>query len=147
MPGFWIYQSSEYTRVLNIPGFWIYQSSEYTTALNMLVVPNIPRFLICQGYRGLWICLRICLNMPEYAWIYLHLPEWLLFSKSSIGTILLRQKHWYKFKDNSYPYVMNDIQIFVGSRCFFLRFLSYVKSRTNMPNVKQSKLPNFKIPS
>ena len=71
---YWIYQGSKYARALNIqgsntPGFWICQDSEYTTALNMLLVLNIPGFLMCQGYKGFWICLWISLFMLKYVWI------------------------------------------------------------------------------
>ena len=70
---FWICQSSKYTRVL------IHQGSKYNTrALNMLLVLNIPRFLICWGYRGFWICLWVmlefvwkCQKMHEYNYICL----------------------------------------------------------------------------
>ena len=80
--GFWIYQESEYplgseyTRVwgmplvLNMQGFWIYGGSEYAS--------------VRQGSGYAWICLKnfwiylimtkyvwICLNMLEYAGIYL----------------------------------------------------------------------------
>ena len=69
----WIYQGSEYARVLNIIGFWIFQGSEYARVLNR------PGFWIYQGfeYTGVtqtsdcaWISLDkswICLIMSEYA--------------------------------------------------------------------------------
>ena len=53
---FWICQSSEYTRGLNIPGFWICKASEYTK--------------VTQTSECVWISLdnsRICLVMFEYA--------------------------------------------------------------------------------
>ena len=53
--------------VLNMPGFWIYQSSEYARVTHGSKYAGIiPEYA--------WICL----NMPEYAWICLNLPEWLL---------------------------------------------------------------------
>ena len=73
--GFWIYQGSEYTRVLNMPGFWMYQGSEYARVLNM------PGFWLYQGSKysrvrnlqGFWICQGFeytrVLNMPRL-WIY-----------------------------------------------------------------------------
>ena len=84
---FWIYKASGYTRnlnipwVLNIPGFgaclwfWICKGSGYTGVLNMLVLDKvldmpeyvwrISDYLIMPKY--VWICL----NMLEYAGIYL----------------------------------------------------------------------------
>ena len=85
MSGFWIYQGheyasgSEYARVLNKPGFWIYQGSD------MRLVLNLPGFWICQGYTGFWICLImsgwICLDMSEYAGIWVNVPKfaWIAF--------------------------------------------------------------------
>ena len=67
-------QSFGYTRVLNMtlalntPEFWIYHSSEYTrVAQGSEYTWLIPEYA--------WICLI----MSEYVWICLNLPEWLLF--------------------------------------------------------------------
>ena len=56
MPGYWIYQGSEYAKFLNMSGFWIYHGSEYT---------GITQACEC-GIISLdtsWICLV----MTEYA--------------------------------------------------------------------------------
>ena len=86
MPGFWTNQG-----VLNKPGFWIYQGSEYASGyefarvLNTRLVLNLPGFWICQGYTGFWICLImsgwICLDMSEYAGIWVNVPKfaWIAF--------------------------------------------------------------------
>ena len=80
---FWMSQTFRYIRVpnmpqvLNMPGFWIYQSSEYTRFTQAseytCIIPEYVLYLIMAGY--VWICR----NMPEYGWICLNLPEWLLF--------------------------------------------------------------------
>ena len=58
-----------------MPGFWIYQGSEYATGSEFAKVLNVPGFWIYQRYTGLWICLNIsgciCLDMSEYAQICL----------------------------------------------------------------------------
>ena len=80
-----IWQGSEYSRVLNIPRlwicfwFWIYLGSKYAK--------------VTEGsqYGCEYTCL-ICLNMPEYAAIYLHLPEWLLFYTSPLKSFALGEK-------------------------------------------------------
>ena len=64
---FWICQSSKYTRVL------IHQGSEYTRALNVLLVLNIPRFLICWGYRSFRICLWL---MLKFVWKFQKMHEY-----------------------------------------------------------------------
>ena len=77
--GIWIAQDSEYIsgsqfcRVLDIPGilsFWIYQSSEYARVIQVSEYAwIIPEYV--------WICLImsryfwICLNMPDDGWIWL----------------------------------------------------------------------------
>ena len=71
MPGFSIFQGSEYARILNIPVLWISEGCEYT------IVPNI---------RGFLLDLRWPLNVPgylwivaEYAWLCVIVPEcWIL---------------------------------------------------------------------
>ena len=73
------------SRVLHMPGFWIYQSSEYTFSSEYTRVLNMPGlhhgdipWLHRVWNMPEWIHLNnswICLNMPEYAWIYLNLPE------------------------------------------------------------------------
>ena len=59
IPGFWIYQGSEYAWVLNMPRFWIYHGSQYTG--------------VTQASECAWISLDnswICLIMSEYARIF-----------------------------------------------------------------------------
>ena len=67
MPGFCIYQGSEYTRILTIPVLWIFEGCE------------IPQFQIYKGSEYTWVALatectwislytsRICLIMCDYA--------------------------------------------------------------------------------
>ena len=91
--------SSEYPRVLNkslilnVLEFWIYRGFEYASSFEYAGVVNIPKFWICQGYTGFRICLnnsRICLNMPDYAWICLNMLEYALnMSKSAWMTFVL----------------------------------------------------------
>ena len=75
MPGFWICQGSEYTKVLNmplvvnLPKCWIYHGSEYVR-----VTQSSEYNLICL-IMSAWICLdlseyvKICVNMPKSAWM------------------------------------------------------------------------------
>ena len=85
MPLSWIFQASEYDRVLKTPGlriceglnmprFWIYHGSKYASGSEYPKVSNIPGFEICQGYTGLWICL----NMPDYAIVCGNMREYIL---------------------------------------------------------------------
>ena len=74
--------------VLNMPGFWIHQSSEYAKVTQGLefawVIPKYACIcLIMFGY-----VLEICLNMSEYAWICLNMPEWLLVLHFSISLLV-----------------------------------------------------------
>ena len=76
--------------VLNMPGFWIYQSSEYAK-----VTKGLEFAWIIPEYA--WICLimfgyvlEICLNMSEYAWICLNMPEWPLVLHFSISLLVLQ---------------------------------------------------------
>ena len=64
---------------LNVTEFWIYQGSEYAFGFECTRILNIPEFWICQGYTGFRICRInscICLNMPDYVWISLEMPEY-----------------------------------------------------------------------
>ena len=54
MPGFCIYQGSEYAILLNIPVLLIFEGCEYT------IVPNM---------RGFLLDLHWPLNVPGYPWI------------------------------------------------------------------------------
>ena len=75
-----VWQGSEHASdasFLNIREFWIYQSSEYPRILNMLLVLNISGLLIyhgseytrvTQGFEYDWIDLNnswVCLILPE----------------------------------------------------------------------------------
>ena len=68
-----------------MPGFWIYQGSEYATGSEFAKVLNVPGFWIYQRYTGFWICLNIsgciCLDMSEYAEIWMNMPKfaWMAF--------------------------------------------------------------------
>ena len=72
---------TKYAKVLNISGFWIHQSFEYVRVLNRALILNIPVFdytVVILGSEYAWImvdCIWICLNMPEYTWIWPHLRE------------------------------------------------------------------------
>ena len=82
MPGFWIYQgteytsSSDYTRVLNVPGLqhgdipWLHR------------VWNMPEWKFLSNF---WICL----NMLEYACICLNLPELHCFAFSHSNSLFI----------------------------------------------------------
>ena len=81
---FWISQGSEKPRilnmplVLNVPRFWICQGSKYGPGFEYARILNIPEFWICQGYTVFRISMNnswICLNMPDYVYIYLNIPE------------------------------------------------------------------------
>ena len=67
MTGSWIYQGSEYTRILNISGFQICKGFEYVRVLNisrlhrLLNVPEYPLIIP----KNAWLSL----NISEYAWI------------------------------------------------------------------------------
>ena len=88
--GIWICQGSEF---LNIPGFWIYQSWEHTRVLNMLLVLSMSGYWIYHGFKYTrftqgseyaWIWLSnswICYIMPEYAGICMnmHKSVWMGF--------------------------------------------------------------------
>ena len=93
MPGLWIHYDSayasgtEYTRVLNKPGFWIYHVSEYASHAEYTTVTEGFEYA-CE-----YVCL--CLNMSEYARIYMNMPtssEWFLLSKDTIGCFLEETK-------------------------------------------------------
>ena len=67
----------EYARLLNIPGFWMYQGSEYTRVLSMFLILNMSGFRIyhgseyakvTQGFEYTWI-------IPGYAWLCLNVPK------------------------------------------------------------------------
>ena len=64
--GYELASDFQYANVLNIPGFCIYQSSEYARVLNILPVLHISGFWI---YHGSMPGLHRVLNMPEYAQI------------------------------------------------------------------------------
>ena len=74
MTGSWIYQGSEYTRILNISGFQICKGFEYVRVLNisrlhrLLNVPEYPLIIP----ENAWLSL----NISEYAWIYQHMHEY-----------------------------------------------------------------------
>ena len=63
-----VWQSSEYASAAG---------SGYTSALNTSLVFKVAWFWIYQGYTGFWICL----NMPDYAWIFQSMSEygWMTF--------------------------------------------------------------------
>ena len=66
MPGFGIYLSPQYPRVLNVSGS---QYAKFT--VSWISLNNSWVYLIILEY--VWICLSI----PKYAWVCLDLPEWL----------------------------------------------------------------------
>ena len=75
MKGSWIYQGSEYTRILNISGYRICERFEYVRVLN---IPRLHRLLNVPEYpliipENAWLFL----NISEYAWIYQHIYAWI----------------------------------------------------------------------
>ena len=146
IPVSWIAQDSEYisgsefARVLDIPGFWIYlwfwicQNSKYTRVSNM---PGLHRVQNMPGK---------CLNMPEYAWICLDLPEWLLlyispfphlfynlFSTWALGYLFkrLQETRGYSLKDHEAVFLKRRNLIFsiaAGSISFVFCFRLNISS-------------------
>ena len=76
-------RGSEYTRVLNMSGFWIYQGHEYASGSEYARVLNMLG--LTQGFEYASICLImsgwICLDMSEYAGIWVNMPKsaWIAF--------------------------------------------------------------------
>ena len=82
MPAFWIYQSPEYTRVLdmvlvlNILGFWMYKSFNYARVIIQgseyawIYLNNFRTYMIMPEYT------RLCVNKAKCAWMafLLHFP-------------------------------------------------------------------------
>ena len=75
--GFSIWQRSEYTGVLNIPGW------KYARVLNMILVLNIPGFLIYYGSECARVtkCFEYVWTIPGYDWLCLNVSKsvWMAF--------------------------------------------------------------------
>ena len=72
--------SQIFDMVLNMLDFWIHQGSEYASGSEYTRVTEDSEYACLCLKMSEYV--RICLNIPTSAWmyfIYLHLPELLLF--------------------------------------------------------------------
>ena len=162
MPGFWIYQGSEYASGLQYASILLYQYSEYPSVLNIpgswiwfwfsicqsFEYARFTQSLICMNNSWMWLVMPeyvwICWNMCEYAQICLNLPEWLLFVAIIIPClfecVVTYFNPVYSLKEHKAVFLKRENLIFsivAGSICLFFYFRL---------NTFPSKISNFLLP-
>ena len=73
--------------------------------------------MIISGY------VSICLNMPEYAWIWLNLSEWLLFYISPFPRLFYNP-----FSTSTHGYLFEHLQRTIFCETVFLKMQNFVFS-------------------
>ena len=88
MPKFWIWQNSEYDRVLNLwvlhsllnmPEYVLAESFEYILGSKYARIRNMAGFWICKSYTGFYTA--IWLTMSERTWICLNMSEFTIIDR------------------------------------------------------------------
>ena len=138
--GYELASDFQYANVLNIPGFCIYQSSEYARVLNILPVLHISGFWI---YHGSMPGLHRVLNMPEcaqiipgYGWLCLNVPKSVCMAfvlHFLIIIIYLKEPQTVFLKSKNLIFTLQQLEVFDFAFCFRLNIFTSKISHLQLP--------------